>query len=66
MCEIKTIVVSVCLILLVTAGFFIYQVYPQKKVGHQSEIEGQSPCENDYKKYSLIRGNAIIYLTKIM
>ena len=51
MCEIKTILESVCLILLVTACFCIYRVYPQKKVGHHNKIEGQGPCENEYKKY---------------
>ena len=56
MCEIKTNLVSVCLILLVTASFCIYRVYPKKKVGQHSEIKIQSTCENEYKKYCLNGG----------
>ena len=49
----KTILVSVCLIVLVTASFFMYWVYPEKNVGQYSEIKTQNPCENEYKKYCL-------------
>ena len=51
MCEIKTVLVSVCLILLVTASFCIYRAYPEKKVGQHSEIKMQNPCKNEYKDY---------------
>ena len=61
MCEIKTIVVSVCSILLVTASFCIYQVYPERKVGHHSKIEGQVPGKKDLKKYCL-NGGECYYL----
>ena len=61
MCEVKTILVSVCLVLLVTASFCIYQVYPEKKLAQRSKIEGQSPCENEYKK-SCLNGGDCYYL----
>ena len=51
MCEIKTVLVYVCLILLVTASFCIYRVYPEKKVGQHSETEIQNPSENEYEDY---------------
>ena len=44
MCEIKT-VLTVAALLLAATGFRIYQVNSEKKVGHQSEIETESPCE---------------------
>ena len=47
MWEIKTILVSVCLILLVTASFRLYCVYPEKKVGQYGEINIQSPWEKE-------------------
>ena len=56
MCEVKTILVSVCLILLVTASFCMYWVYPEKTVRQYSEIKFQKPCENEYKKYCLNGG----------
>ena len=61
MCEIKTVLASVCLILLVTACFCIHQVYLEKKVGHHSKIESQTPCENEYTKYFL-NGGECFYL----
>ena len=61
MCEIKTILVSVCLIVPVTASFCMYWVYPEKNVGQYSEIKVQSPCENEYKKYCL-NGGECYYL----
>ena len=53
MCETKTVLVSVCLILLVPASFCIYRVYPEKNVGQQSEIKIPNPCENEYRDYCL-------------
>ena len=53
MCEIKTVLVSVCLILLVTASFCIYRVFPQKNVGQHSEMKLLNPCGNEYKDYGL-------------
>ena len=61
MCEIKTVLVCVCLILLLTASFCIYGVSPGKKVGQHSKIEGQVPCEKEYKKYCL-NGSECFYL----
>ena len=46
--EIKTVLVPVCLILLVTASFGINRIYPEEKVGQHSEIKVQSPCENEH------------------
>ena len=56
MCELKTVLVTVCLILLVTASFRMYWVYPEKNVGQYNEIQIQKPCENEYKKYCLNGG----------
>ena len=61
MCEIKTILVSVCLILLVTASFCIYWVYPEKNLGQHSEMKLQNPCENECKDYCL-NGGECCYL----
>ena len=54
MCEIKTVLVSVCLILLVTASFCINRVYPEEKMGQHSEIKKQNPYENECRDYCLI------------
>ena len=59
MCEMKTVLVSVCLILLVTANFCIYWVYPI--VGQYSEIKIQNLCEKEYKRYCL-NGGECYYL----
>ena len=53
MCEIKTVSIVVVL-LVVAAGFYTYQVNP--KVGHHREIKSESPCEEEYKKYCVNRG----------
>ena len=53
----KTILMSVCFIFLVTASFCMYWVDPEKKFGHYSEIKLQNPCENEYKKDCLYGGN---------
>ena len=66
MCEVKTVLVSVCLILLVTACFCIYRVYPEKKVGNQSKIEGQGLCENEYKKYCLNGGDCYYLIDEVI
>ena len=47
MCEMKTDLVSVCLILPVAASFCMYWDYPEKNVGQYSEIKTQNPCENE-------------------
>ena len=47
MCEIKTVIIVVALLLALT-GFCIYQVKP--KVGHHIEIKSEGPCEKEYKK----------------
>ena len=53
MCEMKTVLVSICLILLVRASFCMYCLYVDKNMGQYSEIKIQKPCENEYKKYCL-------------
>ena len=53
MCEIKTVLVSFCFILVVAASFCIHRVYPAKKVRQHCEIKVQNPCENEYKDYCL-------------
>ena len=62
MCEVKTFLGSVCLILSVTACFSICRVYPERQVGHHSKIEVQGLHENEYKKYCLNCGECY-YLT---
>ena len=57
----KTVLVFVCLILLVTASFCMYRVYLEKDVGQCSEIKIQYPCENEYRKYCL-NGGECFYL----
>ena len=61
MCEMKTVLVSVCLIVLVTASFCMYWVYPEKNLGQNSENKIQNPCKNEYKKYCL-NGGECYYL----
>ena len=57
MCEAKTVVVSISIILLVAASFCIYQTHTENKVGHHSKIKSQGPGENEYKKYCLHGGD---------
>ena len=51
MCETKTVVVSISLILLLAASFCVYQAHSENKVGHHSKIKSQGLCEKEYKKY---------------
>ena len=60
MCEIKTVLIVAALLITVT-GFCIYQTKTEKKVGHQSEIKSEGPCEKEYKKYCL-NGGECFYL----
>ena len=62
MFEMKTVVVFVCLILLGTASFCTYWVYPEKKMGQPSEIKIQNLCENEQKKFCL-NGGECYFLT---
>ena len=55
MCEIKTVLIAATLLLAAT-GFCIYQINSEKKVGHQTEIKTESPCEKEYKRYCLNGG----------
>ena len=50
MCEIKAALIAAASILVAT-GFCIYQVKSEKKVGHDSEVKSESPCDKEYKKY---------------
>ena len=61
MCEIKAVVLSISIILLVASSFCIYQIQAENKVGHHSKIKSQGSCENEYKKYCL-NGGACYYL----
>ena len=61
MCEMKTVLMSVCLMSLVTASFCMYWVYPEKNVGQYSEFKIQNPGENEYKKFCL-NGGECYYL----
>ena len=55
MCEIKTVSI-VAVLLLAAAGFYTYKVNSETKVGQNSDIKSDSPCENEYKKYFMNRG----------
>ena len=59
MCEIKTVLVFVAL--LVAAAFWIYRVHTAEKVGQQSKAIVEIPCENEYKNFFWAT-NAIISL----
>ena len=61
MCETKAVVVSTSLILLVAASFCINQTHTENKVGQHREIKGESPCEEEYKKY-FMNGGECYYL----
>ena len=61
MCEIKAVVVSISIILLVAASFCINQPQTENKVGHHSKIKSPGSCENEYKKYCL-NGGECYYL----
>ena len=56
MCETKTVLVSLSLVLLVGASFCIQQAHTESKVGQHSEIKNQRPGENEYKKFCLNGG----------
>ena len=56
MCETKAILLSLPLFLLVAASFCIYQAHTENKVGNNSKIISQVPCENQYKRYCLNAG----------
>ena len=60
MCEIKN-VLPVAVSILAATGFCINQVNSEKKVGDQSGIKSESPCEKEYKKYFL-NGGECCYL----
>ena len=45
MCETKAGVVSLPIILLAAANFFIYQAHTEKEMGRPCEIKSQSPYE---------------------
>ena len=61
MSETKAVVVSISIFLLVAASFCIYHAQNEIKVGHQSKIKSQVPCENEQKKYCL-NGDECYYL----
>ena len=54
--EIQAVQVSLPLLLIVAARFWIYQAHTENKVGHHSETKSQGPCEHAYKKYCLNGG----------
>ena len=46
---------------MVAASFYIHQAPTEKKMGRQSEIKIQGPCEDEQKKFSL-NGDDCYYL----
>ena len=60
MCEIKTVLIVVAL-LLAAFGFCTYQINSEKKVGHHTEIKSECPCEKQCKKFCL-NGGECYYL----
>ena len=61
MCDTKSVVLPISLILLVAASFCIQQAHRNDKVGHHSKIKSHGPCENEYKKCCL-NGGEFYYL----
>ena len=61
MCEMKTLLVFVCLFFLLTASFDMYWVYPDKNVGQYSGNKIHNPCEKEYKRFCL-NGSECFYL----
>ena len=53
MCETKAVLVSLSLILLVAASFWINQAHTENKAGQHSKIKSQGLRENDHMKYCL-------------
>ena len=47
MCEIKTLLIAAALLL--AAGFCIYQVNSEKKVGYNSQLKNESPREEGHR-----------------
>ena len=45
MCEVKTVIIVA--VLLLAVGFCICQVNSDKKVGHNSHLKSESPCEKE-------------------
>ena len=58
--KIKTVLI-VAASLLAAAGFCVYKVYLDEKMGHHSEIKSESLCEKENKKYCL-NGGECFYL----
>ena len=56
MCETRTLLVPLSIILRVATSFRMYQAHTEKKVGHESKIKKQAPCKNEYKMYCLNGG----------
>ena len=66
MCEMKTSLLSVCLILLVTASFCMYWVYPEKNVRQYSEIKIQNLWKMSTRSILSTVANDIIYMPQIL
>ena len=49
MCEMQTILVSNCPIILLTASLCKYWVYPENNMGQNSDIKIQNPSEDEFK-----------------
>ena len=60
MCEIE-IVLNAAAFLLAPTGFCIYHVNSETKVGHNSHLKSESPCEKEFKKFCL-NGGECYYL----
>ena len=56
MCETKTILVSLSIILLVAFSFCIDRVHTETKAGHRSKNKSQNPCGNEFEDYCLNSG----------
>ena len=57
-CDTKTVLVSLSLILLVAASYCIYQTHTENKVWHLSKTKSRGRCQNEYQKYSLNGGES--------
>ena len=58
MCQTKTILVSLPIILIVASIFCIHRTHTEKKEGHHSEMKTKGPCENEFKIFCLNCGQS--------
>ena len=64
MCETKAVLLTLSIISLVAASFFIYQAHTGNNVGYHSKTKRQGSCKNEYKNYCLNGGDCYYLVEK--